>query len=174
MQLSRKEINSGSNSSFWFACWSQIGRLIEVTGERGPMDLGIPINSTVESAVQLYRSKRHRAPNVQLIDMEVMRLKSRGLNNQEDLCLWKRENGDFKVDFSTVQTWNIIRTQAPKVPWFKGVWFSGATPRFSFLVWIAIHDRLATGDRISRWNPQANINCWLCQAPFENRDHLFF
>lgn len=90
--------------------------MIELTGERGPTDLGIPINSTVESAIQLYIAKRHRAPNLQLIDKEVMRLKNRGLNNQEDLCLWRRENDDFKEDFSTVQTWNIIRTQGPKVP----------------------------------------------------------
>lgn len=173
-QLVKKEINSGSNSSFWFDCWSQIGSLIEVTGDRGPMDLGIPINSTVENAIQLYRTKRHRAPNLQLVDKEVMRLKNRGLNDQDDLCLWKRENGDYKEAFSMVQTWNIIRSQNPKVVWFKGVWFSGSTPRFSFLVWIAVQDRLATGDRISRWNPQADVKCWLCQAPLENRDHLFF
>ncbi|CAG7897162.1 unnamed protein product [Brassica rapa] len=173
-QLSRKVINSGSGTSFWFDCWSQAGRLIELTGERWPMDLGIPINSSVESAIQLYRAKRHRAPVLQLIDKEVMRLRNKGLNNQEDLSLWRRENGDFKEDFSTAQTWNTIRTQAPKVPWFKGVWFSGATPRLSFMVWIAIHDRLATDDRISRWNPQAIVHCWLCQGHFENRDHLFF
>lgn len=173
-QLSRKMINSGSSSSFWFDYWSQIGRLIELTGERGPMDLGIPINSTVENAIQLYRAKRHRSPVLQLIDKEVMDLKNKGLNNQDDICLWRRENGEYKEGFSTKQTWNIIRTQTPKVPWFKGVWFSGATPRFSFMVWIVVHDRLATGDRISRWNPQDITHCWFCQTSFENRDHLFF
>lgn len=172
--LSRVEINSGSNSSFWFDVWSQIGRIIDLTGERGTMDLGIPINSSVEKAIQLYRSKRHRAPSLQLIDKEIMRPRNRGLNDLDDICLWKRENGDFQEGFSTAQTWNSIRTQAPKVFWFKGVWFSGATPKFSFHVWVAIHNRLATGDRIIRWNPQAINTCWLCKASSESRDHLFF
>ena len=52
MQLFRVEINSGSTTSFWFDKWSSLGNLIELTGERGSMDLGIPINSTVESSVQ--------------------------------------------------------------------------------------------------------------------------
>lgn len=82
-QLSRREIYSGSTSSFWFDCWSQLeGRLIDLTGDRGPMDLGIPITSTVENAIQLYRSKRHRAYNLQLIDKEVMSLKNRGLTDR--------------------------------------------------------------------------------------------
>lgn len=53
-QMYRVEINSGSTSSFWYAKWSSLGILIEVAGERGSMDLGIPINSTVEWAVQRY------------------------------------------------------------------------------------------------------------------------
>ena len=37
-----------------------------------------------------------------------------------------------------------------------------------------IHDRLATGDRLLRWNPQAVSTCWLCNSATESRDHLFF
>ena len=106
----------------------------------------------------------------QLIDEEVVKLRNRGLYQMEDICLWKRENGEYREGFSTLQTWNVIRVHSPKVPWYKGVWFSGATPEFSFLVWIAIHNRLATGDRVLRWNPQAISTCWLCQRATETRD----
>ena len=174
MQLSRKDVNSGASTSFWFDRWSPLGNLIDLTEGRGTMELGIPLNSTVERAIQLYWVKRHRVSTLQLIDQEVVKLRNRGLNQMEDICLWKRENGEYREGFSTSQTWNIIRTHSPKVPWYKSVWFSGATPKFSFLVWIAIHNRLATGDRVLRWNPQAISTCWLCQKATETRHHLFF
>ena len=72
--------NSGSSTSFRYEKWSALGQLIELTGERGCMDLGIPINSTVENAVQLYRGRRHRVHNLQLIGQEIIALKNRGLN----------------------------------------------------------------------------------------------
>ena len=174
MQMLQKEINSGSTTSFWYEKWPALGQLIELTGERGCMDLGIPINSTVENAVQLYRGRRHRVHNLQLIGQEIIALKNRGLNQQEDICLWKRENGDFKSEFSTSQTWNLTRHKLQKVSWYKGVLFSEATPRFSFFAWLAILNRLATGDRMIRWNPQAISTCGLCNLTTETRDHLFF
>lgn len=60
MQLTKMEVNSGSSTSFWYDNWSPLGNLIELTGERGSMDLGIPLNTTVEGAIQMYRARRHR------------------------------------------------------------------------------------------------------------------
>lgn len=96
------------------------------------------------------------------------------MNQQEDECLWKRENGEFKYGFITSQTWDIISVHAPKVMWYKSVWFREATPKFSFITWVATHNRLATGVRVIRWNPQAISAYWLCHGTNESRDHLFF
>lgn len=174
MQLTRKEINSGANTSFWYDNWSNLGPLIEFIGERGSMDLGIPKNATVEHAIQIYRTRGHRVYSLRMIGQEILTLKSRGLNQFDDECLWMRENGEFKPGFLTAQTWNITRRKDPKVAWFKGVWFAEGTPKFSFIVWLAVQNRLATGDRILRWNAQAISTCWLCQSEIETRDHLFF
>lgn len=85
------------------------------------------------------------------------------------------ENGDFRPGFITSHTWNLIRVQSRKIFWYKGIWFSEITPIFFFLIWVAIHNRLATGNRILRWNPQAiSTACWLCKSVTESRDHLFF
>lgn len=92
----------------------------------------------------------------------------------DDVCLWKRENGDFRTDFITSHTWHLTRIQSPKVSWCKGIWFKGATPKFSFLTWLAILNRLATGEGVLRWNPQADPTCWLCKSDIETRDHIFF
>lgn len=103
-----------------------------------------------------------------------MRLQALGLNQQEDSVFWKRENDDFREGFSSSQTWNLNMTQAPKVSWFKAIWFKEATFKFSFLTWLAVHNRLSTWDRILRWNPQAVSTCWLCNSVSETTDHLFF
>lgn len=173
-QLTRVEVNSGSATSFWFDSWSPLGILFEFTGGRGCVELGIPIHATVERVVQTHRARRRRVPVFQQIECEIMTLKGRGLNQLDDICLWKRESGDYATVFSTSQTWNLIREQKQKVHWSKGVWFPEATPKFSFMTWIAIHNRLATGVRVLRWNPQAIATCWLCNTDLETRDHLFF
>ena len=174
VQFFKVEINSGSTTSFWFDRWSPLGVLIDFTGGRGCVELGIPINATVERVIQTYRRRRRRVPILQQIEQEIMALQERSLNQLDDVCLWKRESGDYASEFSTSQTWNLLREKKQKVPWSKGIWFPEATPKFSFMAWIVIHNRLATGDRILKWNPQAVSVCWLCKTHLETRDHLFF
>lgn len=56
--------------------------------------------------------------------------------------------------------------------WSKFVWFPQGIPRFSFITWLAVKDRLSTGSRTTRWG-QGQI-CIFCGDPNETRDHLFF
>lgn len=58
--------------------------------------------------------------------------------------------------------------------WEKCVWFSKATPKFTFMTWVAMLDRLATMDRVVRWNQGVDVTCVLCRREAESRDHLFF
>ena len=95
-QFIQVEINSGATTSFWLDNWSPLGKLIDLTGEGGCIALGIPVHTTMERAIQMYRSRLHRVPVFRQIEQEVMKLRSRGMNMLEDVCLWKRENGDFK------------------------------------------------------------------------------
>ena len=87
MQLTRNEINSGANSSFWYEQWSSLGQLIDLAGERGTMDLGIPKNTTVEMAIQMYRTRGHRVRILRIIGQEISNLKSRWLNQSDDISL---------------------------------------------------------------------------------------
>ncbi|KAL0865200.1 hypothetical protein Bca101_044318 [Brassica carinata] len=143
MQLTKKKINSGANTSFWYENWSALGPLIELIGERGSMDLGIPKNATVEHAVQSYRTRGHRVYSLRLIGQEILALKNRGLNQLEDECLWMRENGEFKPDFLTSQIWNLTRSKDPKVTWFKGV-SSRRYPKVLFYSLVGAQSRLMT------------------------------
>lgn len=56
----------------------------------------------------------------------------------------------------------------------SGVWFSHATPKFAFMTWLAIHDRLSTMDKVSLWSRGVDPTCVLCKKASESRDHLFF
>ncbi|KAG2320543.1 hypothetical protein Bca52824_013756 [Brassica carinata] len=141
---------------------------------QGCIALGINLNATVEFVIQNYRSRRYRAGNLITIDKEILRLRTQGLTDEEDVVLWKGKGDVFRVGFDTNQTWNLTRVQQAKVQWYKGIWFSGSTPKYSVMTWIAAHNRLATGDRLLQWNAQANAQCILCKSAVETRDHLFF
>lgn len=78
----------------------------------------------------------------------------------------------YKPIFSSTRTWDQIRERKTEVLWTTGVWFSQGVPRFSFIVWLAVRNRLSTGDRMRVWGIQQG--CVLCGEPDETRDHLFF
>lgn len=172
--FTKVDIQSGSETSFWFDDWNPLGKLINITGVRGCIDLGISIDATVEKAIQTYRPRRHRAEMLIQIEDEILLLRTRGLTSLGDVRLWKGVGDTFKNFFNTKATWLLIRSPTPHRDWHKGIWFASATPKFTFVTWIAVHNRLATGDRMVKWYPQADAICVFCNAMEETRDHLFF
>ncbi|WZZ19662.1 hypothetical protein YC2023_112751 [Brassica napus] len=54
----------------------------------------------------------------------------------------------------------------------KVVWFTQGVPRFSFITWFAIKNRLSTRDRMRSWGMIQG--CMFCGEVDETRDHLFF
>lgn len=62
----------------------------------------------------------------------------------------------------------------PPANWACGVWFSYATPKYAFITWLALLDRLSTMDRVKKWSPSVDDICVLCKNAGETRSHLFF
>lgn len=58
------------------------------------------------------------------------------------------------------------------VDWSKVVWFTQGVPRYSFITWPAVKNRLSTGDKMRAWG--LTQGCTLCGEWDETRDHLFF
>ena len=54
------------------------------------------------------------------------------------------------------------------------IWFNLCVPRTSFILWLAIRNRLATKDRIHSFTPNCGTTCVLCRADQESHSHLFF
>lgn len=69
-------------------------------------------------------------------------------------------------------TWEQIRCKRSEVSWSGSVWFKQGIPRYAFLVWLAIQNRLSTGDRMRKWGIQQSYV--LCGEQDETGDHLFF
>ena len=92
----------------------------------------------------------------------------------QDQALWKQGTDKFKSIFVTKFTWELTRKHEAPVTWWKVIWFQHCTPKYAFLHWVAIHNRLSTGDRMLAWNASVNPSCILCHDPLETRDHLFF
>lgn len=49
-----------------------------------------------------------------------------------------------------------------------------ATPKYTFMAWLAARDRLSTLDRIAKWSQGTVTTCVLCTSGTESREHLFF
>lgn len=166
-------VNNGKQTSFWYESWSEMGCLIDIIGTRGFIDMGISREATVEEAMINHRRRKHREQVFNLIEEEIIKCKERVVA-EDDIGLWKQKENTFKRKFSSKSTWDLFRVHGDQCAWSKGVWFHYATPKFSFLTWLAIQNRLTTGDRMLSWRGNINAACSLCDAPLETRDHLYF
>lgn len=133
--------------------------------------MGVPDHYTVAEAKRNRRRRNHRVVILNQIEEE---LSKSGGYQDEDIVLWKHAEGKYMGNFSTSKTWEQIREKKPACDWSKGVWFSQSTPKFSFLMWVAIKGRLQTTDRMQIWNTSINTTCVLCNSTPESCAHLFF
>lgn len=170
--LHKMEIKSGKKTSFWYDKWSSLGILSYIFGARGCIDLGIPANATMAEVLDHQRRRRHRVELLNRLEAEICETKAKRRNNEEDIHLWHWKTG-FKRKFSSSETWKQIRVARPICECAKGIWFPQATPKHSFITWLAMHNRLSTGDRMVKWNQQVHSACILCPEPMETRNHIF-
>lgn len=170
--LCRAEVKNGQTTSFWYDNWSDLGRLSDLVGERGAIDLGIDWQKSVADAWTMRRRRRHRDGLLMQIE-EALNKKMQNRKDEADHILWRGINDTYRPRFSTKDTWHHLRTISPTITWHKGVWFTHATPRQSFCVWLAVLNRLSTGDRMRMWNVGATDTCFLCHTEVETREHLF-
>ncbi|XP_056847394.1 uncharacterized protein LOC130498071 [Raphanus sativus] len=140
----------------------------------GTTYIGLPRRATVCDAVKqnswAIRGQRshHYHGLYDTIVAETVPAPHRG----RDIILWKQGEDDYQEKFSTTKTWEQIRVKKDTVQWSRVVWFAQGIPRFSLITWLAVRNRLATGDRMRAWGMIQE--CTLCGERDETRDHLFF
>jgi hypothetical protein len=98
-------------------------------------------------------------------------------NNLKDTYMWKMDGN--LVTFRSARVWDLIRTRLPEIHWLKLAWFSQCILKHSFMLWLVIHKKIRTQDKLRAWGI-ANRNCMnmmcclLCFSGFETHGHLFF
>lgn len=75
-----------------------------------------------------------------------------------DGMVWGDKEGVRQL-FSCKQVWKDLNNFGPKVPWCKIVWFSNNIPRNSFILWMAILEKLKTQDWVISWGINGNLLC---------------
>lgn len=153
--------------------WSNLGPLLDVVREWGMIDLDIRRHMTVAEAWSGRRQRRHRTEILNRIE-EVLMLHKQNRVNEGDKVLWRRVNDTYRDKFLTKDTWKQTRSASNKVVWYEGIWFAHWTPKFSFCAWLAVQNRLSTGDQMFQWNRGLQTTCTLCNNNTKKRYHLFF
>ena len=167
-------VHNGRTTKFWSDIWHPLGRLIEILGEHGRLKLGINSNATI-SEVLLGNGWRFRSTRDRHIEQVIEQIKAMGLcltPAVEDEVQWKKTEGEYGLDFSARATWSIICNSHNTVPWHILVWFAQGVPRYSYIAWLAIKDRLSTGTRMRVWGIEQG--CLFCGERQEDRYHLYF
>jgi hypothetical protein len=59
------------------------------------------------------------------------------------------------------------------VDWWNLVGFPYAIPKQTFILWLALHNRLTTGDRLLAWGYNGDMSCVFYRNATESKDHLF-
>ncbi|XP_048608720.1 uncharacterized protein LOC125584381 [Brassica napus] len=172
----RMEIRNGWRVKFWFDLWHPLGRMIDITGEVGIQKLGIRRNATICDVLRgnEWQFRYCRDPGIRLLGDQIRAFPVVLDPDAEDAVLWKKDVNVFQGVFEAHSTWNLIRVHKVVLSWSRIIWFPQNVPRFAFVAWLAIKDRLATGHRMSNWSQGLACGCVFCGEPDETRDHLFF
>ena len=94
-------------------------------------------------------------------------------SNMDDKIVWRTNNGK-EVEFS-VSVANVdLNDQKPRVEWWKLIWYSQCIPKHSFILWLALHDRLSTQDNLMKWGIHSVNRSYLCYNKAEDLEHLLF
>jgi len=169
----RVEVRNGEASSFGFDRWSEMGCLYDRLGARGCIDLGSPMTATVGEVMAGARRRKYRVAILNQVENEIVKQKLIR-SNETDVALWNGKHDHYRKEFHTKETWLQIRTAKLLMENYNGIWFKHSTPKYSLITWLVQKNRVATGDKLIKWNPQVTPNCILCQHTLETWDHLFF
>ncbi|XP_018453524.1 uncharacterized protein LOC108824598 [Raphanus sativus] len=159
---------------FWYDNWLQMGRLLDIAGDVGTYYLGVSRTARVSEAVlhQRWNITGHRSRHFHDLHDRIQAERVPMDEHGSDVVLWKHADDTYKSHFSSSKRGDQIRVKREKVVLSKSVWFPQGLPRYSFIVWLAIKDRLSTGVRMRAWGIQQG--CMLCGERDESRDHIFF
>ncbi|XP_019092327.1 PREDICTED: uncharacterized protein LOC109129138 [Camelina sativa] len=170
------EVGDGTTASFWYDNWTDFGQLITFLGVAGPSQLRVRRSATVIEASRNgdWNLPAARSIKGQSLMVAHTELPAPVVSRGPDMFLWRKASGNYSHTFSSKETWEQVRHRSPMVPWAEIVWFKQHVPRYSFIAWLAMLNRLPTQDKLHRWGMNVPTSCVLCSSGVESHAHLFF
>ncbi|XP_049414575.1 uncharacterized protein LOC125877274 [Solanum stenotomum] len=86
--------------------------------------------------------------------------------NEEEILRWPI--------FSVKKMYIRMRGEFPKVEWRRFICNNAAPPRWTFILYLALNERLQTRERLAAWGIVDDLRCVLCSSGMDSSEHLFF
>ncbi|XP_052623753.1 uncharacterized protein LOC128129113 [Lactuca sativa] len=165
-------VGNGRNTSLWHDWWHPIGILCTIIPRREWISNGLSDSALVCDVLQ-FDSYSWPVEWVNkflgLTEAPMFCIDS----NLNDVVGW-RDKGGICRKFSCKQVWNDLNNFGDIVPWYDLVWYNNCIPRNSFILWLAVLNRLKTRDRVRGWEVAGNLLCPFCDNMPDSHNHLFF
>ncbi|PKI77377.1 hypothetical protein CRG98_002322 [Punica granatum] len=138
--ITKARMKDGKSVFFWFDNWCSLSPLVNHFGGCRSRH---QIQFTVAEFVSEFGRVRHQSGLC--LPPEIINLTL--TEGVEDRIIWV---ADQKEGFSIASAWEALRDKGDRVKWHKLVWFLPCVPRHSFIVWLPIHSKLATKDKMAQ------------------------
>ncbi|KAK4384351.1 putative ribonuclease H protein [Sesamum angolense] len=156
------KIGDGESFSLWHDPWHSLDPLIK-RFPRGPGRMSIPEEAKLSAVLVDGDWSWPLITDMECI--EILHLLPT-VHNGNNPILWHGGN------FSTKVVCDIFRMIGPKVGWYSLLLGPCKVPRYSFVLWLAILDKLSTMDK--PWLSHLGGVYVLCCREMETHEHLFF
>ncbi|GKB57152.1 reverse transcriptase zinc-binding domain-containing protein [Tanacetum coccineum] len=154
------KIGNGQYVSAWYDRWCAIGPLNQFITTRMIYDARLQNDSKVASLVQrgnwcwpddwIIKFPALRQIQIPKLDEEI-----------SDKALLVTRTGQM-TEYNTKTVWRDMDCDNPKVIWRHLIWFAQCILMHSFVLWMAMQNRLMTQDRVAVWKPNEPMKCVLC------------
>lgn len=159
----------GGNSRFllWHDPWLIGKPLIQHFGVQLISIMESTNLATVNSIIRNSLWVPHGSNHVLAIEMRQLLLNVRILSR--DNLSWNDDTSQ-QVSISTI--WDSIRRRTVSPPWLQILWHSLHIPKCSFILWLALKNRLLTFDRMLQFGMNVDPHCKFCTTSHESAQHL--
>ncbi|PWA72857.1 RNA-directed DNA polymerase, eukaryota, Reverse transcriptase zinc-binding domain protein [Artemisia annua] len=111
---------------------------------------------TEELVLNKYKATIHNYPNIDFV--QVMRGYRPYIDYQNDYQNRVRMDDENKL--------TDLSNNGAKVKWRSVIWFPQSIPRHTFVLWMAVQERLMTQDKIAKWRMDEVLECTLCKQGY--------
>lgn len=155
----KKIIGNGRMTSIWFDWWLECGPLYRAYGAcpwfAAELEEGDMVSCLIQNGQWIASHNERQREIVQMAE-------NRDINTEvEDILLFGEDRRSL---WSAKEVTKLLKEPGRMQGCKELLWYKHHVPRFSFVMWTALLNKLPTADRIRNWGLNMNKVCLLCAA----------